>query len=64
MNSLLVEREQFGSLACLPCALLLQGKDAVTGTAQSAKESAQSEAERVSMGQRWKEEMLEGDISA
>jgi hypothetical protein len=42
----------------------LQAKDAVTGTAQSAKESAQSEAERVSMGQRWKEEMLEGDISA
>jgi hypothetical protein len=46
------------------CCCLPQAKDAVTGTAQSAKESAQSEAERVSMGQRWKEEMLEGDISA
>lgn len=44
--------------------LLLQAKDAVTGTAQAAKESAQSEADRVSMGQRWKEEMLEGEPSA
>jgi hypothetical protein len=49
------------STALLP---QLQATDAVTGTAQSAKESAQSEAERVSMGQRWKEEMLKGDISA
>jgi hypothetical protein len=43
---------------------LRQAKDTMVGTAQSAKESAQSEADRVSMGKRWKEEMLEGDLSA